>query len=365
MLKKRAFRRKQETQRPLSRTHHRLAERFQRRCEAYKNGVSFDPGLSAPGTLRFLLPTESSYKACVLTAYDRTLAEWNALITEWKACSWFGVNQGLVLESLFQQSQRMRWIARKWIRKVRMRILARRTVGLVDLHTVAEIPLEARVTIYDYPTRSCYAFHANTLERILTTSLSYHAYGIASPQEPKNPYTNVPFTLAQNLSLLQQLIRTLTLWNRVVPHKLMRWHAAHCSIRRLVHTHFRALQVDAAVSFLKRPTEGEALAVFRECVEDLYNLIEVDLRGRSAVLAYVKARRLSPELMAQWDTLILAYWILHNHNLAYGDYTSIDDLEHSFVLLHNTTHQWWVSHRRVILPRVVAVAASLHPGPLA
>ena len=259
----------------------------------------------------------------------------------------------------------MRWIARKWIRRIRMRILARRTVGLVDLHTVAEIPLEARITLYDYPTRSCYVFHTNTLERILVTCLSYHAYGIASPQEPKNPYTNVPFTLAQNLSILQQLGRNLALWNRVLPHKLIRWHTAGCSIQRLARMYYRVLQVDAAVSFLKTPTEGEALAVFRECVEDLYDLMEVEVRGRAAVLAYIKARRLSPDLMAQWDKLVLSYWILHNHNLAYGDYASMDDLERSFMLLHTTSHQWWVSHRRTILPRIVAIAESVHPGPRA
>ena len=312
-----------------------------------------------------MLPTDSSYRSCVLTAYDRPLRDWNRLIAEWKASSWFGANQGLVLESLFQKSQRMRWIARKWIRRIRMRILARRTVGLVDLHTVAEIPLEARITLYDYPTRSCYVFHTNTLERILVTCLSYHAYGIASPQEPKNPYTNVPFTLAQNLSILQQLGRNLALWNRVLPHKLIRWHTAGCSIQRLARMYYRVLQVDAAVSFLKTPTEGEALAVFRECVEDLYDLMEVEVRGRAAVLAYIKARRLSPDLMAQWDKLVLSYWILHNHNLAYGDYASMDDLERSFMLLHTTSHQWWVSHRRTILPRIVAIAESVHPGPRA
>ena len=293
---------------------------------------------------------------CVVNSYDRTLAEWNDLIADWKGSSWFGANQGLVLESLFEKSQRIRWIARKWIRNVRMRILARRTVGLVDLHTVTEIPLESRITIYDYPTRSCYAFHTNTLERILTTSLSYHAYGIASPQAPKNPYTNVPFTLAQNLSILQQLVRTLSLWNRLIPTKLTRWHVAGCSIRRLIQLYNRILQIDAAVTFLKTPSDGEALLIFRECIDDLYEVTEI--RGRAAVRAYVKARVLPPELMNRWDKLVLSYWILHNHNIAYGDYKSMDELEDSFVSLHEESHRWWATHPRRIVPRLAVLVVA-------
>jgi hypothetical protein len=294
-----------------------------------------------------------------MKAYDRTLREWHDLIASWKLTPWFGENYGVVMEGLFQKSQRIRWIARKWIRCVRMRILSRRTVGLVDLHTVAEIPLESRITVYDYPTRSCYAFHTNTLEKMIVVNLSYHTYGIANPQPPKNPYTNVPFSLAQNLSILQQIGRNLTQWNRFLPVKLTRWHKARCCIQRLSHLFYRTLQVDAAVTFLKSPTEGDALIIFRECIDDLYELVEA--QGRGAMCSYIKARRLPSELMVKWDKLVLSYWILHNHNIGYEEVQSMDDLEELLHALHQVSYAWWSTHERRILRRVELVAVAMSP----
>jgi hypothetical protein len=57
------------------------------------------------------------------------------------------------------------------------------------------------IRIYDDASRTIYTFRASDLNNIITNSLSHSPDFFADPQPIKNPYTNIPFTIAQLYNL--------------------------------------------------------------------------------------------------------------------------------------------------------------------
>jgi hypothetical protein len=252
-------------------------------------------------------------------------------------------------EPLFYKEQRMRWIARKWIRNLRLRCLNKHMADDSDLFTTLPIPAESCVTVYDYKTRSCYKFHTNTMVKMIVNSLTYASYAIADPQQPKNPYNNLPWTLAQSLSITQQVSRNLSLLNRFVPVFISRWVMCGCDVKVFAKAWYRTLQIDAAVKLFEKPERGEGYVLFCEVVEDLYS--DHDESGYLIVKRHILSRVLPEDLMKEWDSFVLSQWIWENHHIIYGKWKSTEDLESHFVKLHRQTNVWVRTSPRTILRR--------------
>jgi hypothetical protein len=75
-----------------------------------------------------------------------------------------------------------------------------------DLVT-CEVPVHP-ITVVDWNTKTKYTFEASTLMRDITNRLLTHDGFFDTPQSPRNPFTNEPFTLAQMVSLWNQLSRS-------------------------------------------------------------------------------------------------------------------------------------------------------------
>jgi len=66
-------------------------------------------------------------------------------------------------------------------------------------------PIRNPVYITDTIQRQAFSFEANTLQKDITARLLTHDGFFSDPQLPRNPYTNKPLTLAQQISVWQQL----------------------------------------------------------------------------------------------------------------------------------------------------------------
>jgi len=81
-----------------------------------------------------------------------------------------------------------------------------RIINTEDIATM-EIPKDP-IYIVDWPSRSASVFEASTLMRDITTRLLHHDGFFDNPQNPRNPFTNNPLTLAQTISVWIQLERS-------------------------------------------------------------------------------------------------------------------------------------------------------------
>ena len=87
---------------------------------------------------------------------------------------------------------------------------------LLDL---SDVPYDIRHSICKYPqlllvtypySLTKWIFSMNELKRIVCSSLYYSIEGMAQPCKPKNPYTNIPFTIGQLSYIYNNLIKSGT-----------------------------------------------------------------------------------------------------------------------------------------------------------
>lgn len=311
------------------------------------NFPSFRPTFPEKGKIRlfldttpFILSSEYSYNwiDCILQYKDRTFSEWLALIQEFRrpvfSKSTFTV-PGLdppvyifpnvpdmlfhrdiiaeIIETLFLKNLRIRWVIRKFIQKLRQRIMDKRVIGETDLVTLSEIPEKWCVSVYDTRSKAKYLFHVGSIQNYMLESLFTTNFAYAAPNIPKNPYTNLPWHLGQIIHCINQ-IQTIyfTHRHRFCDTWLIRYRQMDYDIDEFEKEFNGPLQYKAAKAFFAEPANLLYGEIYREVLDDLF--MEYDYPRNGYVYSLILDRTLKKELLQKWDEMILYSFILANHN---------------------------------------------------
>ena len=337
---------------------------------------------TSKGCLRFLTfpyphnNTSLNWFSNRVLSHDRTIPEWCALIddlrtkailppsydkplsAEPKSEFFQSRDAANVLEALLEKEIRLRWIAWKFVRRLKIRICARRIIGMEeDLYTLQPIPVRSLVRILDMERRRTYCFHVNTALQTILFGLKYSTYGIAMPQKPKNPYTNLPWNAGQLASLMSQVGSLLWSAQKIVPEELSHFRDVCYDINLFLKENRRSLNISAAIDFLKNKDDEDARSICHELVTDLYNEnYDVEKpNGWRSVRALVVARQLPTPMLRKWDAVVIGVWVYQNHGFSLG-FKAYEDILEIFQRLHNQTYQWWQS-RPVAAPQQVPNAS--------
>ena len=92
---------------------------------------------------------------------------------------------------------RSRNLFRKLLHHMRVRRL--KVANVEDIVTME--PPKKRVELVDWQSKQKYQFEAATLMKDITCRLMTHDAFFEDPQEPRNPFTNIPFTQSQAISV--------------------------------------------------------------------------------------------------------------------------------------------------------------------
>ena len=246
---------------------------------------------------------------------------------------------GAHIRYLFRENIGVRWTIRKWVDRVRRRIMDKRIVGEVDLYTTEEIPSDALVSVYDLKSKSKYMFHTNTICRILLSGLMYNSYGIAEPKAPTNPYTNIPWSIGQLICIVGQIIHNLNRYHCAIPYYIYLFRKETYNLKTFLTVNNTVLQIDASVVFFKNASDPYRNEIYNELVDDLYldNHDQLTSDWRTARSLIVN-RNIIYTLMEKWDLLVLSSWIWLNHKIVY---MQIEDIDAEFIKLHFETMAWW------------------------
>ena len=115
-------------------------------------------------------------------------------VIDWTPCS--PVKSAAIRKAL-GRIMRARNLFRKLLHHIRVRRL---TVANVDDIVTIEPPKKL-VELVDWKSNQKYRFEAATLMRDITCRLLTHDGFFEDPQEPRNPFTNIPFTQSQMISV--------------------------------------------------------------------------------------------------------------------------------------------------------------------
>lgn len=221
------------------------------------------------------------------------------------------------LRVLLEKNMRLRWIMRKCLMRLRARICRRRIVGETDLTTMSPIPPRFLVEVLDIPTRSCYHFHASTLHCLIVGSLLHQSYALANPQPPKNPYTNLPWSLGQLISIVEQIqLCFLREHHRFLNPWVIGFRICKYNVELFLETNFRALQIMAAGFFFSDPQNLFFDSLYTETVDDLFEMAGYLRIGK--VYRAVRMRNgsiLSEQLLSEWDDHVVMAFVLINHEV--------------------------------------------------
>jgi len=223
---------------------------------------------------------------------------------------------------------------------IQHRLLAKmdkRIVGEEDLYTLLPIPAHSLVAVYDFKTGSRYHFHTNTIMRIVLSALIYSTYGIPHPHCPKNPYTNLDWTEAQIMSIVQQIIINMTKNHRIPPTILLKYYKCNYNMGKFQILCQRELGIHAATEYFKTKNDPDVRETYQDTVEDLSVNMGIPVVGW--IVRQICDRTLPSELQNGWDDLILSYWIYVNLHFIHGPYKNYEAICQSFILLSADTRK--------------------------
>ena len=326
---------------------------------------SGDIGAPYPGTIRMLIsdPASVAWTDICIYGYDKTLTEWIKLIEQLQSAQVtnpanndlscpFGSRQagGRFIKYLFLKNQSIRWSIRKFLHRVRCRIMDKRIVGTEDLYTTETIPEHNKISVYDIKTRNKYLFHTSTMVRMFMASLASSAWGIPSPKHPMNPYTNIPWTMTQCMSIVSQIIRNQAMFYRPTHEYIMAFKQSRFCLTNFFARMRTTLRITAAVNLFKDTTSPEA----RDMYDDILDFLFEDVPAEQCTpIKLLKARTFPETIMKLWDKLVVAYFLYQNHGMFIFPHKSYRTLEAEFNDLNKRTYAYWVAHIRIVKRRTL------------
>ena len=296
-----------------------------------------------PGYLHFIQPPPPDH-----IHYDRTLTEWMDIMKQGKRnCAAFPFmrNSYEALEKYFLKQQRVRHALSIFALGILRRTIDARPHDSCDLFTTLPIPPKALVTVYDIPNRKKYTFHTHTAMKMIESSLYYASYGIARPLNPKNPYTNVPWTQNQLTSIVQQISHNLIQNHKFTPIDIQHFHAVGYCIREYYAKHKRYLDIMAARNLFEQKEDSYRNVIYEEILEDLHK----DMHIRPNCTTLVMNKKLPAEIIKEWDDVVFAAFLEMNLNTFTDTYKSADDINRGFLDIHERTMQYRRSLRRATI----------------
>ena len=274
-----------------------------------------------PGKLRMLSRRDiPDYIRIPLYSYDPSLTEWKTLFESYEKLN--GVSQlelsdpynpffhwkatGVLLQKEFNYQMKLRWLAQKWVQRVRTRLYRRRLIGETDLHTLEPIAKKDAVQVFCYATKSVYQFHVHSIIRMIKENLYFEQWGRADPLEPRNPYTNESWSLNQLIELIHQ-IQTIAVNRReIIPSFLSQFVESQYSVRNFLNRHHLELGISATNRFFKTPESRIIRSeVLHQLFEQIHKLHKISL--------YRSILQKRGPFQSHWETLVREKWIHDNY----------------------------------------------------
>ncbi len=263
------------------------------------------------------------------------------------------------LEGWLTQNQAVRFQMRRLFRAWAQRRMDKRVIGEEgDVGTLEPVLPRDRVYIYDWSTRSKYCFHVSTLHRHTVAALRFQHMALSYPQSPKNPFTNIPWTLGQIIQLVDLLHAKL--WDtgrRSMDNAVQIFQRSEYNLQKYRQVYGYQLDRDCARRFFMDSTSDYWEDIYGEMLNEIVGVIRPVRRVTGSLNPHILSRSLSKELLEAWDRLVYAYWCYANlSRMVLPNICSIYDLLDETKGLYRRTEEFLLEQRTLrqrkkVLPR--------------
>jgi hypothetical protein len=271
-----------------------------------------------PGKIRLLTkPEEVPIPLLKYWYADMSLTEWtetlNALDRELET------NQitrsmsppGLLktVSDIFEQNQRARWLAAIVLQRWKLRVWRKKTQCNVDLIDMAEIKDKDAIFLVDTTQRQIFRFHRRDVFSNLISNICMSEEMMPYPRIPTNPWSNVPLTMAQTISICAQLSMDYAKRGACPPVLLAAFCEARYNLKKFQQENASMLSQHAIFSYFKDLTEINQDTVYDTIMQ---LLTTANLGFSSAAIKRWLSSKPQTELHREWLLLVRDYTVYIN-----------------------------------------------------
>jgi hypothetical protein len=165
------------------------------------------------------------------------------------------------------------------------------------------------ICIYDSKAKGVYNFEMLTIKQQFTTDLSYSDWMFPYARQPKNPFTNLPFTEGQIIYIVNYL-KLQSMSNMFIEaYKQYKFN-----IKKFQEDMYTPLRLRALEDLIKNPSSEQFLELVYEFVEDHYNFHECICKSHLNIIHWAIKKRPSDVYIKKWIDMFYRFMrieILH------------------------------------------------------
>ena len=273
---------------------------------------------------------------------DMSLTEWNTTLTSLKtdldtkpitlAMSPHNILQ--TVTEIFETNQRARWLASIVLQRWKLRVWKKRTQCNVDLIDMAAIPDRDAILITDTKQRQMFRFHRRDLFSNLVANICMSEEMMPYPRAPTNPWSNVPLTLGQTMSVCAQLSLDYALRGKCPPVLLAAFCEARFDLKRFKQDNASMLSQHAIYSYFKDLTSENVDTVYDTLTQ---LLTSANLGYSSNAISRWLKQTPQTALHHEWLLLVRDYTVYINLHVQVRPWHSSADIRRDVRNLYSRT----------------------------
>lgn len=234
-----------------------------------------------------------------ITAYINLLSAHSVQYKNLKKSLFRNLNTNEVYLSILQKQHYFKLIIktivslRRFVQHWLYKKYKSREINTEDPATLC-IPLKP-ISIFDSKAKGIYKFEMQTIKQQLTNDLSYSDWLFPKFIRPKNPFTNLPFTEAQLISITNFLkLHGMTNWYieafREYKYNLKKFHEEL----------FTPLRLRALNDLIKNTSSDQFIELLYEFILDQYDYHEYNCKSNLNIIRWAIAKKASDPYIKKW-----------------------------------------------------------------
>lgn len=215
------------------------------------------------------------------------------------------------LKDRFYVRQRERWLARLVLQRWTQRVWKKRTqcnIDLIDMEPIAE---KDAFLLTDSKHRYIFRFHRRDIYQNLISNLYHCEEMMPYPRPPSNPWTNAPLTLAQTISVCQNLIMDFAKRGKCPPVLLAAFCESRYDMERFRRDNPSLLAQYAIRDYFKDLTDDNRDTVEDTMIQLLHDSLPYIFNRRAALRSWLQESPITP-IHKEWLQLLCDYTLYTN-----------------------------------------------------
>lgn len=219
------------------------------------------------------------------------------------------------------------------------------------------------VILYDSKQRGVYTFEATTIRKRCETALTFAQWMFPEPKRPSNPLTNLPFTEAQLITILQS-IRNYGFGSWLMEA----YRRAQWDLRGFLSLYLVPLKIRALEDLCRNNSDGEFQDMMIDFLEDHHAYHRIVFASHLKIIKWAIVNEPNTEYMKRWTSCFRRMHhirIVHASEMSQQVLEALDEIyNETLELFQDNVTIAAIGQRRLrTLPRRRAPASNPPPAP--